>query len=242
MHNNNLKFFLRKIVNSFSKYPIIYNNGFNLQKVFDHFKINYVLDVGAYTGTYAMSLRRFGYKGKILSFEPVVSNHTKLVKNSIKDDKWTIHQRIALGSTRSKGKINISKKKDSSSILRVKNLHKILEPDSKIIGSENINIDTIDNIMDNYKNVKLKNSILKIDTQGYEYEVLLGSKKTLKNIRLIQIELSLESLYTKQKNSNLITKFLNKNNFRIWNIIPGFKDKEKSRLLQYDAIFYKNPK
>ena len=93
-----------------------------------------------------------------------------------------------------------------------------------------------------YKDVKLKNSILKIDTQGYEYEVLLGSKKTLKKINLIQIELSLESLYTKQKNSNLITKFLNKNNFKIWNIIPGFKDKEKSRLLQYDAIFYKNPK
>ena len=96
--------------------------------------------------------------------------------------------------------------------------------------------------MFDYKDVKLKNSILKIDTQGYEYEVLLGSKKTLKKINLIQIELSLESLYTKQKNSNLITKFLNKNNFKIWNIIPGFKDKEKSRLLQYDAIFYKNPK
>ena len=86
MHYNNFKFFLRKIVNNFSKYPIIYNNGFNLQKVFDHFKINYVLDVGAYTGTYAMSLRRFGYKGKILSFEPVESNHIKLLKNSIKDD------------------------------------------------------------------------------------------------------------------------------------------------------------
>ena len=31
--------------------------------------------------------------------------------------------------------------------------------------------------MFDYKDVKLKNSILKIDTQGYEYEVLLGSKK-----------------------------------------------------------------
>ena len=45
--------------------------------------------------------------------------------------------------------------------------------------------------MFDYKDVKLKNSILKIDTQGYEYEVLLGSKN-FKKINLIQIELSLE--------------------------------------------------
>ena len=66
----NLKFYYRYLVNRFSKYPIIYNNSFNLQKILNHFHINKVIDVGAYTGTYAQSLRRFGYNGKIISFEP----------------------------------------------------------------------------------------------------------------------------------------------------------------------------
>ena len=62
MLNCNLKFYYRKLINKFSKYPIIYNNGFNLQKVLSHFKIDHVIDIGAYTGTYGQSLRRFGYK------------------------------------------------------------------------------------------------------------------------------------------------------------------------------------
>ena len=77
----NLKFYFRYLVNRFSKYPIIYNNSFNFQKTLNHFHINKVIDVGAYTGTYVQALRRFGYKGKIISFEPVKKSH-EILKNA----------------------------------------------------------------------------------------------------------------------------------------------------------------
>ena len=41
--------------------------------------------------------------------------------------------------------------------------------------------------------------MLKIDTQGYEWEVLQGSKKSLGKIKAIQVELSFEDLYQNQK-------------------------------------------
>ena len=40
-----------------------------------------VLDVGASWGGYAKTLRRFGFKNKIISFEPVSESHKKLLKN-----------------------------------------------------------------------------------------------------------------------------------------------------------------
>jgi len=47
---------------------------------------------------------------------------------------------------------------------------------------------------------KKENIMLKIDTQGYEWEVLQGSKKSLGKIKAIQVELSFEDLYKNQKN------------------------------------------
>lgn len=234
----NLKFYYRYLVNRFSKYPIIYNNSFNLQKILNHFHINKVIDVGAYTGTYAQSLRRFGYKGKIISFEPVKKSYDILLENSSKDKNWIVYEKIALGSKKSKVKINISKKSDSSSILKIKKRHVKLEPSSKIISQEEVKLDKLDNILKNF-NIKKDSCLLKIDTQGYEYEVLQGAKKNLKKFKLIQLELSLVELYSKQKKIEKIINFLKKNKFETWCIFPGFRDKKNGQLLQYDIILHK---
>lgn len=240
MYHNKIKFYYRKLINHYSKYPIIYNNGFNFQRTLDYFGINCILDVGAYTGTYAQSLRRFGYSNKIISFEPLSDSHQKLLNNSKSDKNWIIHEKIALGSEEKKSKIFISKKKDSSSILKINRNHLSVEPKSKIIGTENIIIKKLDDIIKSYSKVNLSKSLLKIDTQGYEFEVLKGSKKLLKKIKLIQLELSLVELYSKQKSNNEILKFLHDYNFLTWNIIPGFKNKKNNRLLQYDMILFKS--
>ncbi len=236
---NNLKFYYRKLVNRYSKYPIIYNNGFDLQKILIFFKIKLVLDVGAYTGTYAKSLRRFGYRGKIISFEPASKSHHALVENAMTDKKWLVHKRIGLAEKKKNKTIYISKKADSSSFLKIKENHLKLEPDSKIINKENVSMDTLDNILKIYKLNNLSNTILKIDTQGYEYEILKGSKLLLKKVKLIQIELSLVELYENQKNIDKILKFLKSFKFKIWSIVPGFKNKNNGRLLQFDIIMFK---
>ncbi len=237
MNHNNLKFYYRRLINRFSKYPIIYNQGFELNKILSFHKINLVLDVGAYTGTYAQSLRRFGYKKKIISFEPIRESYDDLIINSSKDEKWNIHERVAIGNDTGLIKINISKKKDSSSILKIKKNHIRLEPESKIVKSENVKMIKLDKIIKKYVN---KNNIyLKIDTQGYEYPVLLGSGNLLKKIKVIQLELSLHKLYEGQESWEKILKYLEKFNFKIWNIIPGFKNKEIGQLMQFDVIAYK---
>ncbi len=237
MYYNNLKFYYRKIISNFSKYPIIYRNGFDLNKTLNFNKINLVLDVGAHTGTFSQSLRRFGYKKEIISFEPIEESYEKLILNSSKDKNWHIHERVALGNKNKKIKINISKKIDSSSILKVKKNHIKIEPDSKIIKNETVNMIKLEKILSKY--INKKNCYLKIDTQGYEYPILLGSGNFLKKIKMIQLELSLHKLYEGQESWEKILNYLKKFNFKIWSIIPGFKNKKTNQLMQFDVIFYK---
>ena len=237
MYYNNLKFCYRKIINKFSKYPIIYRNGFDLNKTLRFHKINLILDVGAHTGTFAQSLRRFGYKKGIISFEPIKESYNKLILNSSKDKNWHVYERVALGNNNKKIKINISKKIDSSSILKIRKNHLKLEPESKIIKNEKVNMIKLDKILKKY--INRKNCYLKIDTQGYEYPILLGSGNFLKKIKLIQLELSLQKLYEGQESWEEILKYLKKFNFKIWSILPGFKNKETNQLMQFDVILYK---
>ena len=81
---------------------------------------------------------------------------------------------------------------------------------------------------------KNENIMLKIDTQGYEWEVLQGSKKSLRKINAIQLELSFEDLYQDQNIFLNILKFLENNNFRVFKIIDGFKNKKNGQVFQSD--------
>ena len=53
-----------------------------LNSFLNYNSIDLVLDVGANSGQYALSLRRFGYKNKIISFEPGSEAYLNLIKNS----------------------------------------------------------------------------------------------------------------------------------------------------------------
>ena len=180
--NKFLKFFgikLIKIVDQF-------NNSYRLSLAFKEKKIDYIIDVGANEGQFAKELRFYGYKGGILSFEPQKLANQKLINFALKDDDWTVYEPIALGNRNGKTKINISKNSVSSSILNINDEHINNAPDSKIVGTENIQEKKMDDIF-NDLNIDDKNIFLKIDTQGYEFQVLEGAEKTLSKINGILV-------------------------------------------------------
>ena len=54
---------------------------------------------------------------------------------------------------------------------------------------------------------------LKIDTEGYEYKILKGLKKNIKNIKLIMFEHHYDDMLDKGYSFGDIKDLLNKNNF-----------------------------
>ena len=104
--------------------------------------------------------------------------HSKLLLNSKRDEKWKIYEPIALGNKNSSNTINISKNSVSSSILKIKKEHIDNAPDSEIVNQQSVQEKKLEDV---FLELDLKDKMLflKIDTQGYEFEVLKGAEKVL---------------------------------------------------------------
>ena len=205
-------------------------------KIIKNLEIDCLFDVGANTGQYATLVRSLGYQGQIFSFEPLSSAHKILKEKSIHDNFWTVYDRCGIGDQNKLETINISGNSYSSSFLDMLEKHKKAAPDSEYLGQEEVNIYTLDNIFCNLKN-RYKRIFLKIDTQGYEMNVLKGVEKNIHKIYAVQLELSMSPLYN---NSHLYQEFFDyfiKRDFECWNLQSGFRDPETGRLLQFDGLF-----
>ena len=201
-------------------------------------KIDVLFDIGANTGQFSSEIRRRGYNGKIISFEPLTSARDKLIKQASKDDNWFIHERAAIGNINGIIDINISENSYSSSILPMLNLHLNAAINSKYIGTERTPIITLDSVADTYLD-KFSNCFIKIDTQGYETQVLDGAEKTLKRAKGVLCELSLAPLYEGQDMWKELILRLEKENFVLWSLERGFTDSRDGRTLQFDGLFLK---
>ena len=202
-------------------------------------KINLILDVGANIGQYGNELRgHVGYKGQIVSFEPMKLAHEALTKAAAKDDHWDVSPRAAIGSEHGKVSINISHNSVSSSVLAILEAHTNAEPESRYKDSETVPLVTLDSVAMKFLSDD-KNVFLKIDTQGYESQVLQGAKKTLEIVSGVQLELSVVPLYEGQMLMPELIEKMTDLGFDLWGISPTFADPISGQMLQVDGTFFK---
>lgn len=199
--------------------------------------INLIFDVGANTGQYGLQLRKFGYKEKIVSFEPVLDAYQELI-SVIKDPAWVANN-YALGKEEGEAEINISKNSVSSSLLNIApDLMRVL-PELSTVQKKRIPIKRLDDIFWEYYHPG-DNVYLKIDTQGYEKEILVGAAKILHLVQGLELEMSLSYVYKNEVLIEDIFPLVRKYNFiPVW-LSHGFKHPITKRLLQVDGIFLKS--
>lgn len=202
------------------------------------FGIDLILDIGANRGQFALGMREGGYLGKIISFEPLSEAHDVLKKKSKRDAHWHVHPRCALGDINGQVEINVSRNSVSSSILPMLAYHQEAAPASIYQGKEAVPIATLDSVASKYMDSSTT-SLLKIDTQGFEWQVLDGARDTLPHIRGILLELSLVPLYEGQHLLWEINGRLEREGFVLWALQPGFTDPRDGRTLQFDGIYYR---
>jgi FkbM family methyltransferase len=204
------------------------------------FEIDLIFDVGANKGQFASEMRQYGYEGKIVSFEPLSKAYEELLLSSSGDPKWDVYPNCALGDHEGEVEINIAGNSQSSSILPMLDAHLNAAPESAYQGKESVRIKTLDSIANEY----LKDSrapFLKIDTQGFEWEVLDGARNTLPHIRGVLIELSLVPLYDGQHLWRDVIDRLEGLGFTLWAFKPVFSDQASGRTLQIDGVFFRTP-
>jgi len=200
--------------------------------------INLIFDVGANIGQFAEEIRKMGYKGRIVSFEPLTSAYRELGKKAAGDPGWdTVN--IALGSEDGQSRINISENSYSSSILDMMPTHQKAEPSSQYIGKEDITIRKMDSIFNQYYH-EGDRLYLKVDTQGYEKHVIDGAENSLDKVICIQMELSLVPLYEGELLMVDMIDWMSKKCFFPWALEAEFADPETGQLLQVNSIFVRS--
>jgi len=210
-----------------------------LLRMLDLHRIETVLDVGANEGQYACWLRGLGFTGRIISFEPLAMAHQRLQRAASKDPLWTIAPRTAVGNEEGQIRLNVASNRGaSSSILQMSKAHQEAAPEVTYVGFEAVPMSRLDCVADEFLG-PAQNIFLKVDTQGFELQVLQGATELLRRIVGMQLELSLVSLYEGQALFWELTDWVQRVGFCIWGIIPGLTDNASGRLLQTDVVFFR---
>jgi len=205
-----------------------------IEQLLTYHGVDTVLDVGANKGQYGKYLRIGGYRNQIISFEPLNDAFVKLEELSRKDKFWQVHQ-MALGDFDGTSEINISGNSVSSSFRNINATHIESAPASKYIGKQEIEVHKLDTI---YKDFRLENKkiFMKIDTQGFEKNVLSGANESLKNIDMLQLEMSVQPLYDGEDLYYQLSEFLYQKGYRLIKLVRGLT-KDNGELLQFDGVF-----
>lgn len=199
-----------------------------------HLGITTVVDAGANSGQYAHYLRESGFEGTILSFEPLDGPFAELQTSSANDPRWTPFH-CGLGAETARLQINISGNGASSSFLPITDRSIKVEPNTGFVGAQPADVKRLDEFAHLFQtNEKI---LLKIDTQGYEDKVLAGAGELLRQVALIECELSTVPLYEGQLLFMDMIRRLDSLGFRAVNFEPEFIEPQTGYCLQLNGIF-----
>jgi len=213
-----IKYSLKKIGYEINKAKIDYS--------FDHIyvkflkKNNLIVDVGANKGQSVKRFLNLFPNSKIHSFEPTKEAYYELKKNFIGKNIYI--NNFALGCRLEKKFINIYRQSTNSSFNNpIKNSYwekkkKIQYNSNTLIKQkEETQVITLDSYLKK-NNIKFID-LLKIDTQGFEENVLKGAKNSLKSniIKFVEVEFVVGNQYANRLNIINLEKYLVKSNFRL---------------------------
>ena len=181
-------------------------------------EISLSLDIGANIGEYT-KLLLMNTNSKVVSFEPLPEAFKELQKIELKfKDRLDIYN-IAIGAENSKSDLFYANQKSEKASL-VPNLEKL-----SFVGSLNknkivVDVKQLDYFEDYFKDKKI--DFIKIDTEGFEYEVLKGAEKILKlhKPKFIQLEFNWHQLI---RNHSMYDLFKLVNSYDVFRILPHGK-------------------
>jgi FkbM family methyltransferase len=216
---------LRRIDAHFHKRPIDFIRSRN---------IDVVIDVGANIGQYAQHLRRAGYKGWIVSAEPVRAIYDVLAARAAADPRWKVLN-FAFGEKNSVAQINVSEASVFSSLHLQSPAAVAFNPEARVIRQETIRIARLDEVFSEFPRGR---TFLKIDTQGYEERVLKGGVGCICEFLGVQMEIPIVHLYEGTWRFHEAVAYMNARGFEISNIVPvNYDPADPMSLLEVDCVF-----
>lgn len=190
------------------------------------FEARIVLDIGAYEGVWAKEFKKIYPAAKILMIEGQTAKEKCLVDLSrkISDLEYEI---ALLGAYEQQVDFNVYQ--TASSVLKEHHQTEAIV--------ERRTLKCLDKLLENTN--YSKPDLIKIDTQGYELEILKGGEKTLSEAKAVLLEVSLLDIYREVPLVAEVLEFMQKRNFVLFDICSFIYRPLDQLLYQSDFLFVK---
>ncbi|MEK0085169.1 FkbM family methyltransferase [Benzoatithermus flavus] len=211
------------------------------QRVFtlQHQGIEAVIDVGANIGQYATRLRAAGWRGPILSIEPVPEVNRELARRAAFDPLWEVLPPLALGHTEGEAVLEVSAESDMSSTLRQSDTLRAISPSSAVLRRVVVPQYRLDRLAA-IEARPWRRLFVKIDVQGAEPAVLAGMAGLWERVQGLELELALFPLYEGERPWLELVTDLAQRGFKPYLLFPGYFARALGRQVQLDAVFYRD--
>lgn len=184
-----------------------------------------LLDIGAHRGETIDLFNKYLNLDRVYSIEPNADLYKELVRNNKYNNTNCSFYNIGLGNKSELKKLKVLKDTSSSTFnelnknslyfLRKKKILNFFNKDSDLIDKEQ-EIEIIKTNEFLYSQNIKKIDIFKIDTEGFEYNILLGlNKENFKNIEYIYLEHHFDLMIEKKYKYSDLRKLLELNSFKL---------------------------
>lgn len=209
----------------------------HLRNLLSLLEINCVIDVGANAGQYGRMLRRCGYSGRIVSFEPLAHAYAGLAAASTGDVDWQVHN-LALGREPCARIINRLASSDFSSFR---------EPNSyaaerfgwrvQVAERREVRMATLASVWpEAAKGIDRPRAFLKLDTQGFDLEVVAGAGAALDYVFGMQSEIATKPIYEDMPGYLTALTEFDRLGFEVTGLYPVSRCKESLTVIELDCV------
>ncbi len=196
------------------------------------YSIDCVLDVGANKGQFVHNLRRIGYQGYICSFEPIEEDYAFLCASFCRDRKWAGYN-YALGNQNARQAFHIAEECTAmSSFLQPQS------PDWRLreVVVDMKRLDTVFQDVINGTALRKPRVFLKMDTQGYDLEVIRGAEGCLEEISGLQSEVSVKPTYVGMPHYLDAIRVYEHLGFELYSLAEAARDPEENGITEMNCV------
>jgi FkbM family methyltransferase len=195
---------------------------------------DFVVDVGANRGQFSLLCRRLNPQAGIVAFEPQ-AGPAKIYRKAFAGDARTRLVQSALGPERGEIAMNISGQDDASSLLAISQTQIDNFPGTGAVAQERVRIGPLTDFV--APSEMGTRSLLKLDVQGFELEVLKSAEPIMRRFAWIYAECSYVALYEGQALAGEIVAYLKDHGFRLAGRFNPSYARTDGSLLQADLLF-----
>jgi FkbM family methyltransferase len=233
-----MKSFLKTTLRSFGVNLRRYDPTHDLSELLRLYRVETVFDVGANAGMSGRYFRNLGFKGKLVSFEPVGRYYKLLTREADGDSLWTC-ENAALADAEGEQEINVSGGEGGASSF----LNKTGEtwesaPEFDYVGRERVRVTTVDAAAAKHY-PEGDRLFMKLDVQGYERKVLEGAKQTMPRIVGLRVELSVSQTYEGEPSMFEMMSYLYGLGFHLCAVEAAWSNATTREIYQMDGVFFR---